>query len=523
MRHFPDLKKNALYADLWSSIQERFDRDETPQSLAQWAESAGLILDGKPFSFTKHEYLRAPYDDDHPHIAVMKATQGGWSTFGILRSIYSLRFRGFKGIGYYFPSKADVIDFSRSRVDPLIEENPETLGAWLRDTDSAQLKRIGSGYIYFRGMISTVGLKSIPLDALVLDELDEGNQTAIDKARERMAHSAHKEILMLSNPTIPDFGIDKAFQLTDQRTWLLKCRACGHWTDLVEGFPGCLVELRDRTIRACEQCRGELDPSVGGWIPKKPAVTERRGYQWSQLHSHYVDPGEILHQFRTTNNLQDFNNLKLGLPYIDAHNRLSVEEVLACCGSDGIASSDPGPCYMGVDQGKGLHVVVGRKHPSKAGRIVHLGEYCDWSEFDGLMRNFTVTRCVVDAMPEVRNARAFALRFPGRVFLNYYSETHKGRPRWDEGNLTVVCNRTESLDASGREIHDGQIVLPKQCEVVEEFTKHCHAIAKRLEEDEETGSKVYRYVRLGADHFRHAFNYESLARRESPQLLFPGL
>jgi hypothetical protein len=236
-----------------------------------------------------------------------------------------------------------------------------------------------------------------------------------------------------------------------------------------------------------------------------------------------VNPSEILHQFRTTNNLQDFYNLKIGLAYIEAHNRLSVEEVLACCGNDGISSSDQGPTFAGVDQGKDLHVVVGRKMLTRAGKIVHLGEYRDWSELDSVMKNFNVARCVVDAMPETRNARAFALRFPGRVFLNYYSETHKGKPRWDEGNLTVVCNRTESLDASGREVQDQQIILPKQCEVVEEFAKHLHNIAKRLEEDEETGSKVYRYVRLGPDHFRHAFNYESLARRESPQLLFPNI
>jgi len=34
-----------------------------------------------------------------------------------------------------------------------------------------------------------------------------------------------------------------------------------------------------------------------------------------------------------------------------------------------------------------------------------------------------------------------------------------------------------------------------------------------LEEDEQTGSKRYVYVRLGPDHFRHAFNYEAMARQ----------
>jgi hypothetical protein len=46
-------------------------------------------------------------------------------------------------------------------------------------------------------------------------------------------------------------------------------------------------------------------------------------------------------------------------------------------------------------------------------------------------------------------------------------------------------------------------------------------VAKKLEEDEETGSKRYIYVKLGPDHFRHAFNYETMARHSVRNCLFP--
>jgi hypothetical protein len=177
---------------------------------------------------------------------------------------------------------------------------------------------------------------------------------------------------------------------------------------------------------------------------------------------------------------------------------------------------------MGVDQGKDLHVVVGKRHPQKAGKIVHLGVYKDWEELDRLMRNFKVSRCVVDALPETRNARAFAERHRGKVYLCFYQEHRKGQYAWNEKDLTVSCNRTESLDASHNEVLNGQLVLPKECEIVREFAKHLHNVAKKLEEDEETGSKRYVYVKLGSDHFRHAFNYEAIARQNSPNLLFPG-
>ena len=176
---------------------------------------------------------------------------------------------------------------------------------------------------------------------------------------------------------------------------------------------------------------------------------------------------------------------------------------------------------MGVDQGKDLHVVIGKKHPQKAGKLVHIAIYRDWEELDRLMTNFKVLRCVVDALPETRNARAFAERFRGRVYLNYYNERQKGSYAWNEKELIVQCNRTESLDASHKEVMERSIILSRQVEIVKEFAEHLHNVAKKLEEDEETGSKRYVYVKLGPDHFRHAFNYEAMARQNAPNLLFP--
>lgn len=444
----------------------------------------------------------------------------GLTSKAMLKTIYCLQFKRYRGVLYLFPSRSDVLDFSKGRISPLIEEN-ESIGRMVRDTDSAGIKAIGNGFLYLRGMKSRVGLKSVPADFIIFDELDEAPQNSVDMAMERMAHSEFKEVLKLSNPTLPDYGIDKAFQETDQRYWLLKCEKCGESTCLEDTFPDCLLEVDGRVILACSKCKAELNPALGEWVAKKSSIIDKRGYHYSQLFSQFVSPAEILHQYRTTSNLRDFFNLKIGNAYVEAENRLSIQEVLSLCGSDGIIQSDPGPCFMGIDQGRDLHVVIGKKHPQKAGKIVHLGVYRDWEELDRLAKNFNVLRTIVDALPETRNARAFAERRKGKVFLNFYREFFKGDYKWDEGNLTVVCNRTESLDTSHNEIMTGQIVLPKECEIVGEFAKHLHNVAKKLEEDEETGSKRYVYVRLGPDHFRHAFNYESMARRSCPNLLFP--
>ena len=505
-------RRSAILSSLLNRLETDLKDGAGKLPLGEWALSEPIILDGHPFTFDRHAYLIQPYADDHPNQTYMKAAQLGLTSLGMLRSIHSAIYRGLKGILYLFPSRSDVIDFSKGRVTPLIEDNPETIGRWIRDTDAANIKQIRNCFIYFRGMQSRVGLKSIPVDMLVADELDEAPPLMIDMAYERMSHSEFREVLKLSNPTLPDYGIDKAFQETDQRYWLLKCEKCNHHTCLEDTFPECLLETKDGVIRACEKCKAELDPAIGEWVAKRPIITGKRGYHFSQLFSLYVSPEEMLHQYRTTTNPRDFWNLKIGSPYIEAENRLSVEEILALCSNDGIESSNPGPCYMGVDQGKELHVVIGKRHPDMDGKLIHIGIYKDWEELDRLIKNFGISRCVVDALPETRNARSFAERHKGRVFLCFYQEHRKGRYAWNEKDLTVAADRTESLDASHNEIMNAQIILPKECDLVRELAKHLHNVAKKLEENEETGSKRYVYVKLGPDHFRHAFNYEAMAR-----------
>ena len=787
-------KKIDMMNDFLNVLElEIEEADKAHVPFGDWPVTEKILLDGRQFSFKKHEYLIEPYHDTHPYQVEIKATQLGLTSKALLRVIYGCRYETYRGILYLFPSRTDVTDLSKTRLTPLIEENPDTIGRWIRDTDSANVKKIWNSFLYLRGMKSRIGIKSIPVDFEVFDELDEAPQNAVDMALERMAHSDTGDLLFLSNPTLPDFGIDKLFCVspdtkiltsdlvhvnasslkigdeligfdenklpenktrcyrrtkvvalkkvflpsvritlengtsvvcskqhrwlnsiggntrfkiakhfkvgdnmiyigtwdvdntrdggwlsgifdgegsvgcskkderrgtatyvsftqnegfvlrnttklldkfgfsyhiheahkegygscyniklkgglperlrfigtfrpcrllpkssilwegrsvgndagatkriliekiedigtveliaietehktyiangllshnsdTDQQFFLLKCSKCNEYTDLVETFPNCLQRVRGRVIRACQKCGAELDPSVGKWVAKRPSITERRGRQYSQLYSQTktTTPELILHKFETTDNMTDFYNLKIGLAYVDAANRLSVQEVLACCGDNGMMTESSQGCFMGVDQGANLHVVIGRHHKSRAGEIIWAGilkgnnendktDESGWLELDALMNRFKVMRCVVDAMPNTKLARNFSDRFRGRVFLCYYNEHQKGSYRWNEKDMIVQANRTESLDASHREITTNNIVIPRRSDLIQKFAEQMHNVAKRLEVDDETGSQKYVYHRLGADHFRHAFNYESMARRSSPELLFPEM
>jgi len=283
----------------------------------------------------------------------------------MLRSIHSC-LRGLHCI-YFFPTRTDVIDFSKSRVGPLLAANP-FLRRMMNDTDTAGLKQIRDAYLYLRGMQSTVGMKSVPADLIVFDELDETAPEMKSLARERLSHSEYKWTVELSNPSLPDYGIDAAYQASDQKHWTLKCPGCGEWTALDKAFPTKLgQEVRiilprpDGTFyRACPRCGAELDLAAGEWVadyPDRPI----HGYRISQLISSKMEPGEILREYRMTQYPDRFYNLKIGIAWANLQRRLDVAAVLALCGEEPMreTATDSGRWRsMGVDTGNALHVVV---------------------------------------------------------------------------------------------------------------------------------------------------------------------
>src|SRR5208337_49468 len=101
------LRKTELYDRLLQSIELRFPSSDNIQSLGEWAASVPIVLDGRPFSFERHEYLREPYADDHPYQVEMKAAQLGLTSRAMLKAIHSARYRAFRGILYLFPTRSD--------------------------------------------------------------------------------------------------------------------------------------------------------------------------------------------------------------------------------------------------------------------------------------------------------------------------------------------------------------------------------------------------------------------------------
>jgi hypothetical protein len=374
--------------------------------------------------------------------------------------------------------------------------------------------------LYLRGarLTSKIGgikkdsskLRSIPVDKVVLDERDLMADAAVDMAIERMSHSNVQEYVSFSTPTVPDFGIDKEYKESTQHIRLIKCTHCGAETCLELEFPNCVNSAGQRV---CKKCGKEIYPSNGYWVAQYPD-REVEGIWLSQLHSPYIKPLDIVKAYTDPphGNIQEVYNSKLGMAYINAEDELTTQDMLACCGSNPMPTRHSGPCAMGIDVGKLLHVVVGCKVAAKQFKIIKTIELTDFTQVHDLAKQYNVKSCVIDALPETRTVREFQNAEPYEIFLCYYKEEMPSGPVFNLNSGIINVNRTEICDQTHHLItKHGRCQLSRWCDEIEKYSKQMTSMYKAIEINEDTGNQVYRYHSRGPDHFRHATNYFYLA------------
>ncbi len=129
---------------------------------------------------------------------------------------------------------------SKQRIDPLIEESAALaeLIAPARSRDSGNTilaKEFRGGVLVMTGANSAVGLRSMPVRYLFLDEVDgypldvEGEGDAISLAEARTRTFARRKIFIVSTPTISGASaIEREYEASDQRRYFVPCPHCEH-------------------------------------------------------------------------------------------------------------------------------------------------------------------------------------------------------------------------------------------------------------------------------------------------------
>lgn len=129
---------------------------------------------------------------------------------------------------------------SKQRIDPLIEESPalKALIAPARSRDSGNTilaKEFRGGVLVMTGANSAVGLRSMPVRYLFLDEVDgyprdvDGEGDAIQLAEARTRTFARRKIFIVSTPTLAGVStVEREYEHSDQRRYFVPCPHCGH-------------------------------------------------------------------------------------------------------------------------------------------------------------------------------------------------------------------------------------------------------------------------------------------------------
>lgn len=522
-------------------------QSQTLTSCSRWASKRRWMTGDFEgwYGWSKHPWVREMHDSKASINYAMKGAQLGVTEVLINLAFYTLDQRR-RDVLYVLPTAKNASDFSKARFNTALL-NSAYLKSIFTDTNTIELKQAGTNTLYIRGSRGDSNLKSIPVSVLLLDEIDEMSQRAINLAIERLSGQMEKTIWGISTPTVPNHGIHDLYLDSTQERFTFQCPGCNRWTELV--WPECIEIIGEsvddprchESFLKCKECGCKLEQDLkpdwlsrSGWhVTNRAADPDIRGFAVSQMYSFTVSPGELVKAYfkgfgdEAAN--VEFHNSKLGEPFVGDGAKVLQEDIDACIGSH--SKDDPRPVNgdeiicMGIDQGKTNFVEVTRYKFDRYSvdlNVAAIGEVLfqttfyeeDWHVADQLMRDWQIVAAVVDADPQIMEARRFARRFPGYVWLCRYRKgvAQKEIQETDDGDHApiITVDRSNWLSAAlGRFRQPRRILLPR--DVTEEYQNHIMAPVRTYVKDPETGNPKATFINTGPDHFAHARTYCEIA------------
>lgn len=176
--------------------------------------------------------------------------------------------------------------WSKGRLAPPLKDTPCLKGKVKdpRSRDSGntvQRRKFRGGIVVVPGANSAVGLRSMPVRPLFLDEVDaypgdaDGEGDPGSLAIQRTATFARRKILLVSTPTIQGASrIERKYEASDQRPFPVPCPHCGQF----QAFVWSQIRITDAAVfYVCVHCEQRIDEFAqtdrlknGRWIPKHP-------------------------------------------------------------------------------------------------------------------------------------------------------------------------------------------------------------------------------------------------------------
>lgn len=503
------------------------------------------LLQGKKWQVDSRKWIKGIYREVNPYyieknpigkpttLVIQKSTQCGMSTMGMVRAFHFADFWPIR-LMYMLPRQQDYIDFVNTRVDPMIR-NSERLSDLLGLPDSTRSKAFSNSYMFF--MESTVEPRMMPIDAIMIDELDLSEMDHVATAKNRMDDSRWRLSYYFSTPTVPNYGINAQFNISDKRSWFVKCPKCNHY-QVMEWDENLRVVGPENDPKevffGCVKCDTPITLDViqeGEWVPEYPErSSEIVGFHVSQMMTHTAEAlYKVLRDPHTK--LREFYRKNLGKPREVGIGSLSRDDILGNALSpdykveleeigDGRSSY-----YMGVDQGNELQVVIAKiPRGEKIPQVVRIEAIPFDEGFDRvgrLMRLFNIKKAVLDADPNRHSATSLQKSFLGKMYIADYAATTmswtlKKDPKRDVFT-NVVIGRSQAFDKLVEDVKEGKWLLPGLTYEIPQETEllidHLTAVKRDVEtRNTPSGEKeVAIWRELRPSHYAHAMVYLNTA------------
>ena len=510
-----------------------------------------VVTDKGPWSLAGHEPLAflaqllgevitKPIRD--AEIIGLKAAQIGWSTLALAIAFFLASCRQMN-VGYFLPTDRFAERFGQTRADKMIKAS-----RFLRESmkegavggvHQKGLKEFRGHYFYLLGLESLANATSIPMDALVYDEVDLLDEENATWSEDRVAHSNLRLKLYLSVGMFPGAGIDARYQTGTQHRYAVSC-SCGKRDMVLEDlFPESMLVIEGKAERVCVKCHRPLDLAKGRWIAEQPSRAKegRFSFKLSALSMGAIDGDYIWNRFLRARRkkawLAKFHCSELAKPDAGAMMPITDAELWQMRRPDVVLRLSAGtgaPRYAGIDVGDICHFWAHELMPAREGeerrrRLVWLEEI----DSDNLVERLAVLiakldlrTLVIDKKPHTASARRLAYLFPRIVVLQDFAagelrvvdEVHEHKKY-----KCLKVDRDDSLNQFCAEITDpdnGLLIPEEDSEITSILARHLKQLRKSRTEDAR-GNEIDSFVRGVDNHFGMAGNSARLAEVISPK------
>ncbi len=476
-------------------------------SVHAWIQNNQIKTEsGQPLDFKGHRYLFDIYRDNSKYLCCIKAGQIGFSTMAILKTIW-LSKNQHMDVGYILPTVDMVQKFVGSKVNRMAQQNP-IIETWMKDKDSITQKQIGENYIHYLGAMTERSAIMLSLDMLVADEYDKAPQEILEIYDSRLQHSKHGYKWVFSNPTIPDFGVDRFWNISDQKKWHIT-HTCGKTFVMDENCVNYSLSRYE-----CPHCKGEItdeERRMGEWVAT--AKGEWSGY-WIPLWINPMISATKIVDYKKNKPKEYFYNFVAGLPYVNPNDALSLPRLLKNLTDS--PNERNSRTIIGMDTGHNLHYTLMNKQG------IYFHGYCmspqekndpkydPYDEIDKLLKDNKSWILVSDQGGDLIGIRKLQTKYPGRVFLCWFTKETRNQEiiRWGENEEygKVLVDRNRAVQLAVDQLNEGRMVFNGSQEDWMPFFQHAlniYRIKEVMGKDENDPQYGWKWVwkRKGPDHW----------------------